>query len=848
MTDAFDAESIPSRSSYLLAVSTSNDPTQSWNTYNLDAKFDGSDSSWSDYPGLGFDNNAIYITSNQYSLPLNYSTSIPLYSRVRVIPKTQLYAGGVFSYTDFWNFTYGDGTNATNVVPAHDFGSPTGGYLMSTYGGASVYLWKVTNPLSNPTLGIQAIFAVASYSEPPSAFQPGVDTTNPCVATSTLDSRLEQSPVYQNGYLYGAFTAAANWGHETVSAIRYFKVDASASGSSSATLDVTYGADHLYYFYPAIYADPNGDIVLEFSRSGVREYINARYARRAAGDAATKGSNEILAGNAASIYWSSNCGGMGGRWGDYAGAALDPSVNSKIWFIGQSATSAGCAYSVASFDFQAPVGPKLYVPANNATNILEPLFVWHLVSGAQSYTLNVSCPNWNSVATVTDTFDILHITFPYSTTYTWNVTANYAHDQVPSSTWTFSTPPPPPPPGGGGCCPYIFTSGLGGLTAENNLLPQSEASANLGKNVTDYYKLQEPPISKDGKYLLKLGEFEHERSSFDQVQLIAVDHLKGTSIAVMRDGSIVQYAVPYRISPTGSTLPFSLSENHATAVRLREGQSAHIQFELDPDQANALKKIAGDKFDLSSAHAGLVLGGQTDHVGKRSPQKTTCDQGYIGANEADGEQMQFAFRERSAVYYTPLKSIETDMSMTFADYTLLDYAALAIELPMGYTSNALPLLSAHHSRIGEVALNLSQDDGDAVSLDPGEDITMEFGSPSLADGMVRDFIVVTTGRYTSETNSDIKPTEFPTQFSLSQNYPNPFNPATVIRYTLPQPGRVTLKIYNLLGQEIKTLVDANQSPGPKSVTFDASTLPSGIYLYKLQAGNYLAVKKLALIK
>ncbi|HEY6192826.1 MAG TPA: T9SS type A sorting domain-containing protein [Bacteroidota bacterium] len=88
----------------------------------------------------------------------------------------------------------------------------------------------------------------------------------------------------------------------------------------------------------------------------------------------------------------------------------------------------------------------------------------------------------------------------------------------------------------------------------------------------------------------------------------------------------------------------------------------------------------------------------------------------------------------------------------------------------------------------------------------------------------------------------------PDRYSLGQNYPNPFNPSSIIEYALPGRGFVSLKVFNMLGVEVATLVQEEESPGYKSIRFDASGLPGGVYLYRLTAGNFTESKKMVLIK
>lgn len=88
----------------------------------------------------------------------------------------------------------------------------------------------------------------------------------------------------------------------------------------------------------------------------------------------------------------------------------------------------------------------------------------------------------------------------------------------------------------------------------------------------------------------------------------------------------------------------------------------------------------------------------------------------------------------------------------------------------------------------------------------------------------------------------------PTEFSIDQNYPNPFNPSTVINYSVPEASKVSIVIYDMLGQKVADLVNSEQSVGKYSVTFDASGLSSGVYIYQLRAGTFSQTKKMLLIK
>ena len=91
-------------------------------------------------------------------------------------------------------------------------------------------------------------------------------------------------------------------------------------------------------------------------------------------------------------------------------------------------------------------------------------------------------------------------------------------------------------------------------------------------------------------------------------------------------------------------------------------------------------------------------------------------------------------------------------------------------------------------------------------------------------------------------------TEIPEKYEMSQNYPNPFNPTTKINFSIPKSGLVTMKIFDILGKEVGTLVKGNYSAGSYSVDFNASKLSSGVYFYSLEVNGFRDMKKMMLVK
>ena len=143
--------------------------------------------------------------------------------------------------------------------------------------------------------------------------------------------------------------------------------------------------------------------------------------------------------------------------------------------------------------------------------------------------------------------------------------------------------------------------------------------------------------------------------------------------------------------------------------------------------------------------------------------------------------------------------------------------------------------SAINSHVQQVTDSTGK--SNVVTLVSGEDYS------EMNIGTVQKVTAIVPGLGWDGTNSSI-----PNSFVLLQNYPNPFNPSTVIRFGLPAHENVTLTIYNILGERVATLLDAELSAGYHSVTFDASKLASGIYIYQLRGSHVNITKKMMLTK
>jgi hypothetical protein len=315
----------PNRSWFLLSVSATSDPRGRWFNYALDASRDGTTATnnWADYPGLGVDNQALYITANMFRHGGGFE-----YAKLRVIPKQKLYAGTAITYSDFVRLSNADGSQAFTVQPCHTFGAPGAQYLVNTlYPTAAqpaqnrLTIWTVTNPVTGPTL-TRKTMTIAPYSLPPDADQRGGGTP-----LDSGDIRVLNA-VYSGGSVWCTFTTGHSWSGTNRASCFWLQLKPSVG---SILQQGIFGASTGSYFYPSVMADVNGNAILTFARCGTSEFASMYFTGRQTTDPAGQLRASVLLKAGTANYTRLDGSGRN-RWGDYTGIGLDPVDSRTIWF------------------------------------------------------------------------------------------------------------------------------------------------------------------------------------------------------------------------------------------------------------------------------------------------------------------------------------------------------------------------------------------------------------------------------------------------------------------------------------------------------------------------------------
>jgi hypothetical protein len=378
-------------STLLVGLSNSNDATAGWTVFSLDAKVNGSTDSglWCDYPQIGIDAQAVYFTCNMAQFPT--ATGTLQYAKLRVMTKDQFMNGTCCRWADFFNTNLMEGASsirAISIAPARMYGATAsdGEFLVEAHGrgadGSALEVFHVTNPQvccilgnqSSPTMN-QETESVYSYDAPPGAQQPGTITT-----IDTGDTRL-QFAVWKNGDLFTGHNVANGSGQNSGAA--FVELDVSRFPSMITLNDWVLAQTGTDYFYPAADVDASGTKVMVFNRSSPSVFAGAAFLGippSSVCQTCFDGPEQTLQDGQSTYVLLDKINRN--RWGDFSGAAADPS-GSGVWVHGEFAASTvntwGTEVAFVSLN-DAGTGPGLGVNADGRLEVFVRGFdsaLWH---------------------------------------------------------------------------------------------------------------------------------------------------------------------------------------------------------------------------------------------------------------------------------------------------------------------------------------------------------------------------------------------------------------------------------------------------------------------------------------
>jgi subtilisin family serine protease len=411
-----------------------------------------------------------------------------------------------------------------------------------------------------------------------------------------------------------------------------------------------------------------------------------------------------------------------------------------------------------------------------------------------------------------------------------------------------------------GGCPWIFvhnTSDTSWFVGDNNIMHRSEIPEFYGQDLTDVYKLNVVPnLTDQSEFSIKLIETEKDYGYIDKVSFKAIDHPTGTEIGVTESNDIVLFDIGDRSSSDSANL--NSSNNITRYIRYDYSGSVKVT-------GNASDSIVAADFEDGLPPSGdsvAVIMSISNNQNLASDQQVKDYAGEISlyVNSSPMPTVKkFSRRENSSVIIIPLGDsdalIDSATINWYRDYEL-DYLFVAPVTYTGYSVQEIPMISAIHSSEGDVLSKVNSIDQNYGNIDSISMITLTFSNITAPQsGYVRDYVFECTGRYESseltEGDQILRTPEnlnVPLENKLFDNYPNPFNPMTSIKFSIKSDRFVKVMIYDILGRLVGAPVNEFKQKGSYQVSFDGSNLASGVYFYRIEAGDFVQSKKMVLVK
>jgi len=606
------------------------------------------------------------------------------------------------------------------------------------------------------------------------------------VALEAGGSRLRHPPIYRDSSLWMAHSVN-NFGY---SAIRYLRIN---TQTNIAVEDASFGAFGYWHFYPALAADKDGNIGITFSRSGDTEYVGAYFTWRLTTDPpGLRPSETIRAGNGNYVV----LGDGRNRWGDYMGAALDPADRNNMWFLTEYAAGTNqFAVWAHGVRFVPYPGRRILLSSTSlnygrrealVTSDTTPVTISNI--GANPLTIS-------SITNSTTTYTVLGIPgLPVTLASFDTIGLRVVFRPMAHGTFNDS----------------IVIASNDSLNPTTKILLTGRGIIIGRAQAGVLYGVSSAAVQGQSGNLYRIN------TGTGAVTLLGSTGLTDMHGLAVRPSSRELYGAA---TTSTSTTIFRISSDSGDALPLRT---------LPLGNLRAIAFNAGDTL------YGATTGGRLYRI-----NLATGDTVFIGSSGK-----VFAGLSFSPISRKLWASVRPAIVGRDSIYTV-DTRTGAVT-PVGRTGLGVitPSIAFDPTGILYALIGFGAQTNSLYTLDTTNATATLIGSMGIsgmqAITMMTDTFVVGVGESPVAT--------LPREFSLEQNYPNPFNPSTVIRFQVPVTSLVTLKIYTVIGQEVATLVNEELKPGTYEVTWNPKNISAGLYLYRLQARDFIATKKMMLLK
>ena len=750
---------------------------------------------WGDYPKLSFDDQALYVMTRMIA------GGFFQYTLIRVIKKDDFYAanGGPVSYKDLYNIRTPGGSSTSEALDVIHPG------ITYTPGDGAWCLWARGS--INFT---QSSFFYALYKITNPATNPGIRGkvlnvtqyfTPPNAGQLGGGQGLEvigwmsRAPVIRDGYMYAAHDIR-NSTNTAYSSVKYLKIDLS---TPSIIENIEFGNTGYYYLYPALTVDKDHNVTITFTRSATSEYAGAFFSTKLASDPlALNPSIAIAEGQGNYVV---DFGQGRNRWGDYMGIYLDPVSERNVWMLTEFASATNTWGTQVAEIIPGPFSGVYTYPIPGSYDFNE------VETGTESMVASIILANFGdqdlTITNIPSTFNDFNLksslSFPVTVASYDSLTLEFTFSPVSEGSVSVVYPVTCNDPEFSGI--QLSGTGYDAMPVELNKL---YASTGTGSNGTI---LTVNPASGAGT--------EIGLSGYNEVISIAVNPLDAKLYGII----------------TGT------SSSDLLKINAAEGD-AHLLYTID------IPLLAGIAFDTAGTLYGVTRVGDIYTI-------DLTDGSTSFVVDAEGSYQGLAFNPAtnelwasSRALAPPNRDAIFKVNFNTGDTAIVGHTGL------GAQTNAIAF-DENVNLYGVIGspsvLN------DFISINTSSGVGTVIGSIGYKNVIGLTYSRVTTG-VEDENNYEVTPTNY----VLRQNYPNPFNPTTKIDFSLPTTADVKLVVYNLLGQELVTLIDNEMTSGNHSITWDAreangNKLTSGIYFYKLTAtgingSEFQDVKKMILMK